>query len=300
VRTLTRFTTAHLTIAALTLAVGFSAPTFAREQKEKLLYDVMFGGLHIADVVVSLDQSQATFDSRVEMRTRGVAEAFREFQADVKSSGEVKTDKSGVSPTLHSRSWRSADIATEMTMTYDAATATSTQTTERIYNPSTGEAIPETKLPWNNKREKILPVPEKLRVGAVDPVTAFIAARYQIMESGKSEVRVPIYDGRRRYDIISTKGDSKTYNIRGKEHKLVAVVARLEPIFGFDDDAEERMRDAETKILFSTDDRFVPVQVVLSTTMFSSVMNLVAECNADPTPCNGVSMPQEQQLGSVP
>ena len=53
------FKPAALTATAVVLALSFSAPSLAREQKEKLLYDVMFGGLHIADVVVSLDQSSS-------------------------------------------------------------------------------------------------------------------------------------------------------------------------------------------------------------------------------------------------
>ncbi|MBL8630627.1 MAG: DUF3108 domain-containing protein [Rhodospirillaceae bacterium] len=285
--------------ALLALVVGVCSPAQGREQKERLLYDVMFGGLHIADVVVSLDQSKVTFDSRLEMRTRGVAEAFQDFRADVKSTGAFNADLGGVIPATYSRSWRSPEIATEMTMTYDAATGAPNQLAERVFNPVTGEAVPEDKLPWNTKRKPVPPVPEKLRIGALDPVTAFIASRHQIMESGKTEVRVPIYDGRRRYDIISTKGEAKTYTIRGKEHMLVPVQARLEPVFGFEEETEERMREAETKILFSTDARFVPVQVILSTNLFSSVMNLVAECNEDPTPCNSVG-PSEQQLGAAP
>jgi hypothetical protein len=293
-------------IAAVLAAALVCAPTSAREQKERLLYDVMFGGLHIADVVVSLDQSPTSFDSTLEMRTRGVAEAFSDFRANIKSTGAfADAHKTGVAPSSYARTWMSEKIATEMTMTFDPTTGLAQTSAEKIYNPATGEPVPENELPWNNKRQKIKPVPENLRVGVLDPVTAFVAARHHILIDGKKEVRVPVYDGRRRYDIVSTRGEAKNYTIRGKEQMLIPVVSKLEPVFGFDAEQEENMRQSESKTLFTTDARAVPVQVVISTDLFSSVMNLVSDCSADPTPCNAVASNETgpapaQQQGQAP
>jgi hypothetical protein len=137
-------------------------------------------------------------------------------------------------------------------------------------------------------------VPEALRAGAVDPVTAFIAARRQVLDSGQREVRVPIYDGRRRYDIISTVGKPRTATIKNQPREVVPVISRVEPVFGFEPDSEDRMREAKGTTLFSADERFLPVQIIVGNDLFSSVMNLVAECTADPTPCDAIGQQREQ------
>jgi hypothetical protein len=284
-------------IAALTLAAGLLAvsPVNASEQKERLLFDVMFGGLHVADVVVQMDQSADRYQSSLTMRTRGMLQMFQEFQADMKSQGGFVTSAAPTRtvPSLYSRAWSNPEVASEMIMRFDPVTGLS-QGQERLYNPLTGADLKPEDMPWNN-RKPVLPVPDNLRAGAVDPMAAFIAARKQLMGSGQKEARVPIYDGRRRYDIISTIGQSRSYTIKDQPRDLIPVTSRVEPVFGFEPDSEDRMRDSEGTTLFTNDDRFVPVQIILGNDMFSSVMNLVAECNTDPAPCDTFGRPADAQ-----
>lgn len=268
----------------------------ARAQKERLLFDVMFGGLHVADVVITLDQSTDAYESRLEMRTRGVAQMFQDFRADMKSEGAFTAE---TVPAVFTRAWRGPETASEMTMRFDPVTGAG-PANERLYHPVTGEDLKREDMPWYNRRNPTKPVPEKLLMGAVDPVSAFISARRQMLESGQSEVRVPIYDGRRRYDIISTVGVARTFNIRNQERTLIPITSRVEPVYGFAPDSEDRMRESEGTLLFTNDQRFVPVQIILSNEMFSSVMNLVAECNSDPAPCDSFGQQPNQQQGLAP
>jgi Protein of unknown function (DUF3108) len=292
-------------IRSWTLVVGLMAvlvaagATQAREQKERLLFDVMFGGLHVADVVVSMDQTPESYQSRLEMRTRGVAELFQDFRADMKSEGGFVTAGAPVRtvPTLYSRAWSGPKMASEMTMQFDPLTGF-IPSQERLFNPLTGAALTQEDMPWNNRRKPIPVVPDNLRAGALDPVAAFIAARRQVLDSGTGEVRVPIYDGRRRYDIISRVGKSHSYTIKDQTRELTPVTSRVEPVFGFEPDAEDRMRESTGTTLFSSDDRFVPVQIILANDMFSSVMNLVAECTTDPAPCDNFGQKATQSSAS--
>lgn len=282
-----RMRRAALTLAALMLAL----PAQAEEQNERLLYDVMFGGLHVADVVVTMNQSPTGYDSSLAMRTRGVAESFQDFRADMSSQGGFVELRPA--PSVHTRAWSSPKVASEMTMRYDPVNGLS-QAVERLYHPITGAALSPEDLPWNNRRVP-KPVPENLRSGAVDPVAAFIAARRAVLESGQREVRVPIYDGRRRYDIVSTVGKPRTSTIKDITRDVIPVVSKVEPVFGFEPDAEDRMRDSSGTTFFSNDARFIPIQIILSNEMFSSVMNLRAECTADPAPCDAFAQPREQK-----
>ena len=275
----------------LLIIVGLSAPAGAEasDQKERLLFDVMFGGLHVADVVVSLDQSTTAYQSRLEMRTRGMLELFQDFRADMKSEGTIATE---ATPKLFSRAWSSPDVASDMVMTFDPVSGLS-QSEERYFNPTTGAALKAEDMPWNTKRKPIMPVPENLRSGAIDPMTAFLAARRQIFVSGQREARVPVYDGRRRYDIVSTAGKPRTYTIKDQPRELIPIISRVEPVFGFDAEAEDRMRESKGTTLFTTDERAMPVQITLTNDIFSSVMNLVAECTTDPDPCDNFSKARE-------
>jgi hypothetical protein len=269
----------------------FASTSQAREQNERLLYDVMFGGLHVADVVVTMNQTAASYESSLAMRTRGVAESFQDFRADMSSQGGFVEKRTA--PSVHTRAWSSPKVASEMTMRYDPVNGMS-QAVERLYHPITGAALKPEDLPWNNRRAP-KPVPDNLRSGAVDPVAAFIAARRQVIESGQKEVRVPIYDGRRRYDIVSTVGKPRSATIKDVTRDVIPVVSKVEPVFGFEPDAEDRMRDSSGTTYFSNDERFIPVQIVLSNDLFSSVMNLRAECTMDPAPCEAFAQPRGQK-----
>lgn len=286
---------------ALVLLCNALNAALAAEQKERLLYDVMFGGLHVADVVVSLDQTPAQYQSRLEMRTRGVLQWFQDFRADMKSEGAFVLHETNIRtvPTLYNREWRSPEIASDLIMQFDPRTGAGLAN-ERLYNPATGADLKPENMPWNNRRSAVPPVPEELRAGSVDPITAFVAARRRMFETGEREVRMPIYDGRRRYDIISTLGRSKTATVRGQSRELTPVTSRLEPVFGFEPDSEDRMRESKGTTLFSNDARFVPVQIILGNDMFTSVMNLVAECNDDPAPCDNFGRTAPEQNAPAP
>ncbi len=276
------------------LGVAFAGNAAAREQTERLLFDVMVGGLHIADVVISMDQTPDSYVSRLEMKTRGVLEWVQDFSADMRTEGGFTRDQNMIrpAPALYQRQWNGPEMAAVMTMTFDPLSRIG-RGEERLFNPQTGIDLKPEDMPWNNRRQPIPVVPDDQRVGAMDPISAFIGARRLILESGEREVRMPIYDGRRRYDIISTVGTPRAVTVRNVERMLTPVASRVEPVFGFDPDGEDRMRESEGQLYFTADERFLPVQLVLGNSMFSSAMNLVAECNVDPAPCDNFGRASE-------
>lgn len=266
-------------LSAVLLVWAAAQPAAARDQRERLLYNVMFGGLHVADVIVGLDQTPAAYDASLEMRSRGMLQWFQDFRADMRSQGAI--DTAGLTPALYQRAWRAPEIASDMSMSFDPLP----RAEERLFNPLTGDPLKPEDMPWNARRQPIPPVPDKLRAGAIDPISAFIAARRAFRDTQAREVRLPIYDGRRRYDIISTLGKPRTVTINDEPRVLTPVTSRLEPVFGFEDDGAEQMRKSRGTMMLTNDERFVPVQIIMGNDMFSSVMNLAADCSADPQAC---------------
>ena len=154
-------------------------------------------------------------------------------------------------------------------------------THDQVFNPVTGAQLTHEDLPWNGHRTKYKPVPEDLRTNVLDPMGAFVAGRQQLRAKfaagAPGTFRVPVYDGTRRYDIVGKADAPRPVTINGVERSLLLVTGHIEPLFGFTREGEERMRNIESKIYFTPDTRLIPVQMIASGELFSSVMNLVAD-----------------------
>jgi len=256
-------------------------------QSERLAYDLKIGGIHVADFIAEFDESASSYRTALTMETKGFARWLQDFRAELTSGGTI-TIQTGQGPTpvpqYFDRKWAALETASTMTIAYDGITGLASKD-ERLFNPITGEDIAFEDLYWNRNQEVPTPVPDSMRTGVLDPMAAFVAARSQIIYSGREDFRVPIYDGRRRYDLVGTVESPRMYWIKGKEVELIPVVAGIEPVFGFNQRRKETMRESFGKILFSTDERFIPIQVIIEGTTLTSVMNLTADCHADLPAC---------------
>ena len=128
------------------------------------------------------------------------------------------------------------------------------------------------------------------------PMAAFLAARHPGMAQGAAKApvkfRVPVYDGQRRYDVVGTTTAPRETTINGTTHQVITVNATLVPVAGFSERGIERMRQSRGKLLFTADERFIPVQVTIENEWLSGVMNLTADCKVTPEAC--ALAPQEQ------
>ena len=277
------------TTFALTGWESSAAPL--NDQSERLAYDLKVGGLHVADFLAEFDESERGYRTTLTMETRGMARWFQDFRAEVKGYGNFVIE-TGQGPTpvprQFDRAWAAEQISSSLTIAYDPTTGLA-RPLERTFNPQTGEDISLNDLDWNRGREAPLPVPDDMRVGVFDPISAFVAARGQIVHHRENEFRVPIYDGRRRYDLVGRLEAPRQFWISGQDIELIPVIAGIEPVFGFDRERTETMQESGGKILFSPDDRFIPIQVILEGRAFTSVMNLTADCRVDTETCEQIA-----------
>jgi hypothetical protein len=81
-------------------------------------------------------------------------------------------------------------------------------------------------------------VPESLRDGTVDTITAFWRLRdwLDADEGGREEGRVAVFDGRRRYDLLARRLGGETAELDGREVRAERVELTLVPRSGFEDD----------------------------------------------------------------
>ncbi len=286
--------------AAAISSIAVSDAPAPRAQSERLTYNIMVGGLHLGDAMITLNQSETAYSTAMKVTARGVAKMVKNFNSDMKGEGRFvpAAAANGASlmpqPAVYSRQWSTDEIAADMTMTFDPTTGLA-KSEERYFNPATAAPIAREDLPWNDRGDQQKDVPANMRTNVFDPMAAFIAARGQLMaqviEKGSADARpknfrVPIYDGRRRYDVIGHADAPRSVSINGTAREVIPVTAKLEPVFGFSKKTEDRMRESEAKLLFSNDQRFIPVQLVVSNEMLSGVMNLDADCSQNAAPCD--------------
>ena len=267
-----------------------AAPAGAASQR--LAYELMLGGLHVGDAMVALEETPSGYKAGLKMTASGALKWVKDFRASLSSEGALST---APQPAIYKKEWYSGEFAEAMTMTFDPATHTAS-TTSRVFNPLTGAPVADDDLPWNSKKSRGKPVPDDLRTNVFDPMAAFIAARNQLIAQGVmatpqgavKSFRVPIYDGSRRYDIVGKTEPVRAVNINGVEKQLLPVTGRLEPVSGFQAKSEERMRGIDGKIYFTPDGKFVPAQIIVSGELFTSVMNLAADCAEDNAKCAAI------------
>ncbi len=283
--------------AAAALVCGMLAVDTSRaadqsaNQAERLVYTIMVGGLHIGDSMIGLQQSPSGYSTEMRLTAKGVAKWVRDFRSDMRGEGSFGESALKPLPVSFTRQWSNGEIAADMKMSFDPATREAV-TEERYFNPETATPIAREDLPWFDKEDRRQkPVPADMRVGVLDPMAAFVAARSQILAQGidgktAKIFRVATYDGRRRYDVVGRAEPARMVEFNGQQRSVIPVIVKLEPVFGFGRKSQERMKDSEGKFLFSNDARFIPLQLVISNDMLSGVMNLAADCSANPAPCD--------------
>jgi hypothetical protein len=266
-------------------------------QTEQLTYAAMLGGFHVADLMVTIDQDEIGYTTNLDVISRGVVRWVQDFRAHITGRGAFTTAQAGIDtdlphPEIFHREWFGGEIASMMTMTFDPDTREAV-TAERLYNPLTGQDLSRDDMPWarNERREERKPVPEEMRRGVLDPMGAFIAARRQILAQGgaagaSKNFRVPIYDGQRRYDIVGKTGPVRSANINDKEIAVIPVSVEIEPVFGFNERSRDRMTDTDSRLYFSADGRFIPIQLMMASDLFAVVINLDADCKVNAVPCD--------------
>jgi hypothetical protein len=208
-----------------------------------LRYDVRWGPLRLLTMETTLQLGTSTYRTSTRLETVGLLDTVFPWRAE--SSTE------GLRSPLRPRRHRSDGRFRGEIRTVEIAYADDGAVQARVEPPSTEEA-----------REI---VPEALRQGTVDPLTATLAAL-----DGGCRGTVPVFDGRRRYDLrLEDRGAATVETGRGMydgpAQRCHAVVA---PLGGFwRDDPREAATPTTLDLFMATPDPTlspVPVYIELA------------------------------------
>jgi hypothetical protein len=263
------------------------AGTATIHEDERLLYSFKFDGLPVGDVLIAVQSSDATYRGELRGRMRGPLRIFGDFRTDLVGQGELGDARRFV-PELFTRAWAVGGFASIMTISFDHSTDVATSQ-EHLFNPRTGKDLPP-----RHAQKVRRPLPEAKRTATLDPMSAVLIARDRLKANWLSgnataDFRLPIFDGRHRYDVIVTPGAVTDERVAGSERRVLPVTAQVEPAAGFEADTAVHTREAKGRVVFSADERFLPLQVVAGNSLGIGVFTLDVDCHSNPAPCDAVT-----------
>ncbi|WP_366654823.1 DUF3108 domain-containing protein [Fodinicurvata sp. EGI_FJ10296] len=182
-----RFTrrSAVATMAAGWLALAAPSVQGASDPTFRVAYDIYFGGLHLAVADASVSLTGARYVLGLRANLRGISSVFSSWRLETNSRGAV--NGSSILPDAHTLTQARGGDADSVRMRFDSGRPVDVVHTPEREEPAPGheDFIPESELQ-----------------GALDPVSALILAMQTVENAQSCQMRAPVYDGRRRFDLV--------------------------------------------------------------------------------------------------
>jgi hypothetical protein len=130
-----------------------------------------------------------------------------------------------------------------------------------------------------DNRNKRPAVKDSNKIGALDPLTAFLVARLKTIEglnSGNNAFSFNIYDGRRLFRLDFTIKGRETQNINRKNTNVISVQFRRTALEGFTNNELKRIKTEEPtfNLYLSDDDEFLPLKANVFSDLGVAVVTL--------------------------
>jgi hypothetical protein len=224
----------RITIAAAAWMLAAAPASASGDGTLSLDYEAYFGGFHVVSARTTISRAGAEYEVQGEARARGLLDWYAGWKGRAVSEG-VLGDGLTVSPEVHRNEgeWRG-----------------STRRNSLTFLPDGSVDVEQESPPDPNK---LTPIPEESIPGTVDPISAIMALARTMEVAGDCTGTIPVYDGRRRYDLSVTQGDSRVfepndYTIFSGE--AVACVVDFERIGGFRVEQSKYQQTARDRIVW--------------------------------------------------
>lgn len=169
--------------AALALCLLTGSVWAASGPKLALDYRVYFGGVHILSYQARVSLGADAYSAEVEAQTAGLIDRFFPFTLAAEAAG--LTAGAALTPRRFqvANNWRDDQRLVEIDYPDDGVPVA-------LVVPS----------PEEDNRD---PIPDALRRGTLDPISAVLSVVAALARTGDCAAQVPVFDGRRRYDLIT-------------------------------------------------------------------------------------------------
>lgn len=197
-----------LAVLALLLATAAHAEEAARQT---LRYQIEVAGVKLGRIEVRASEAEDRVEARVGWEMKGFLGLLPRGEGDL--SGEARIAAGEVLPASFHGTFEKPDRKREVRIRYTEA-----------------GAIRDVRL-TNNGRKRSSEVPERLQEDTVDTLTAFWRLRRWAVEAEDEAIVVPVFDGRRRYDL-----EARRLGAEARDGGPLRIELTLVPRAGFDDD----------------------------------------------------------------
>jgi hypothetical protein len=237
-----------------------------------LHYETRWAGLPAGDIDLRLDDWPDAYRSQIEIRTAGVPRWLTGFRAHAVSEG--RRTAIGLAEPGH----------------YDATYDLRSRKHKRIsirFVPMENGTLAERGA--EDSSEKYLLGPAE-RTGVVDPLAALTRAR-EAVRSGLAATpgfRIPVFDGKRRFDVESRGLAPETLSIAGKRQEALHLELVLHPIAGFKEKDPEGNPNGSPRpmdVYLSKDEALIPLRIKLIIAGLPTIIEYAGRCDGPTLPC---------------
>jgi hypothetical protein len=172
-------------LAALALSLA-APPAAASSDRMSLLYEVYSGGFHVLNFELDLALAPESYDVTARINSAGVVGWFLAWRQTSESQGRLSPD--AVSPVVHRSQAEFRGRRRSVEIDYDAG--------------KVGDVRVEPPAREDEGRDE---VPAERRREAMDPISSILSAIRRISAGQGCGGRLPVFDGRRRYDLVLTE-----------------------------------------------------------------------------------------------
>ncbi len=255
------------TLAFLFITLSVTAPR-AEDNRYHLRFEFMVSGLHAGDFVLSYGFAPGEKTNLFQLETRGLIRWVTKLRVKAKAEGSIGDD-SKYSPALYEVGYTNRRRERTVTVTFDEV--------------GTGHPLIQTKgeKPEDDKRQADKVEPQ-WRVGTIDPITAVVESiritKDHLENGGPKTFTLPVYDGRRRFDVEGEVGERLTRHVRRADYDVYRLILKPVPRAGFKDSHTELWSKFTFHIYLSADGQYIPIQI--DAVGPGPVINLTEQCKS--------------------
>ncbi|HYM32363.1 MAG TPA: DUF3108 domain-containing protein [Candidatus Cybelea sp.] len=256
--------------AAVAAALAVAWTSGASCEPATYRFAATWAGLPAADIYLTLDDGERSYKASIDIRSVGMVKLLSKFAAHAESAGSF-LDGIRAKPNAYDADYKLRKKRNHVALQFAAA----------------ADRWLVTRGPADTSN-KPLP-PAEMRRDTIDPLAALMAVRTWARQG--PEVRgkpfhIPVFDGKRRFDVDGKLVGIETVQIGGAAVRAMHVSVVLLPIAGFKTAAEEG-EDIETDprpldLILSDDERLVPLKISVSAFLLPAETQIIATCT---TPC---------------
>ncbi len=233
------------------------------------IFSVYWSGLHVGDLILGVEEEDGRYLVRTAIESRGLARLISNYYSISYSQGRI--GPSHYHPEKFQSRFNLRGRSKRITLAYDVQG----RQTKRHYDPL-------------ENRQKRPDVEQEQRDHTFDPLTTGLQVRRaaaDIASNGGDSFVMPVYDGRRRTDLIFTYEGLVTISSRNarnpkrRKREALHFTLRRTPLAGFTENEWKRMEETDPVIdLYLDPDDMIPLKAVGTAALGTAVGHLKQLC----------------------